>query len=332
LNPSQELRVVQAAQLVDSTTLQEPSWLLEGLWGAGAVGLIGGAPKSCKTWLALEMAVAAASGRPCLGRFCVPRPGPVLLYAAEDAPVQVRNRIEHIAQARSADFETLDLHLILEPSLRLDLPQHLDRLRLTLDRLRPKLLVLDPYVRLQRVDENHSTQVAAILATLRELSRSFEMAVTLVHHARKNGGDSAGQALRGSSDFHAWGDSNLYLARRHDMILLSVEHRFAASPDPLALKLVSDQGPLRLEVQNVSACEAETPIASRILEYLADHPGSCRQETLRRALRVRNQHLGEALRQLEAAGRLRRSPQGWEARNIPIPDSLPYREGNGNGS
>ena len=51
-------------------------------------------PKSCKTWLALEMAVAVASGRPCLGRFPVPRPGPVLLFGAEDAPHQLKGRIE----------------------------------------------------------------------------------------------------------------------------------------------------------------------------------------------------------------------------------------------
>jgi hypothetical protein len=34
--------------------------------------------------------------------------------------------------------------------------------------------------------------------------------VLVVHHARKSAGRMrAGQALRGSSEFHAWGDSNL---------------------------------------------------------------------------------------------------------------------------
>ena len=41
----------------------------------------------------------------------------------------------------------------MESSLRLDCAQDLQRLRLTLARHRPKLLVLDPYVRLQRADE-----------------------------------------------------------------------------------------------------------------------------------------------------------------------------------
>ena len=85
---------------------------------------------------------------------------------------------------------------------------------LTLASQRPKLLILDPFVRLQRADENDARQVAAILAALRELARTFNAAVLLVHHARKSGAAVPGQALRGSGDFWAWGDSNLYLSGR----------------------------------------------------------------------------------------------------------------------
>jgi len=33
-------------------------WLVEQLWGASSVGVIGGAPKCSKTWLGLDMALA----------------------------------------------------------------------------------------------------------------------------------------------------------------------------------------------------------------------------------------------------------------------------------
>jgi hypothetical protein len=47
-----------------------------------------------------------------------------------------------------------------------------------------------------------------------------------VHHAKNGAGRArAGQALRGSSEFHAWGGSNLYLRRNGDDLSLSVEHR-----------------------------------------------------------------------------------------------------------
>ena len=62
--------VVRAGALEMPST-SSPLWLIENLWSARAVGIIGGAPKSLKTWLALEMAVALASGSPCLGSFIV---------------------------------------------------------------------------------------------------------------------------------------------------------------------------------------------------------------------------------------------------------------------
>jgi hypothetical protein len=43
---SEELHVLRAAEIREQPA-DEPSWLVEPLWGAGAVGIIGGAPKSC---------------------------------------------------------------------------------------------------------------------------------------------------------------------------------------------------------------------------------------------------------------------------------------------
>lgn len=313
---SEELRVVRAADIHERPA-GEPHWLIEPLWGAGAVGIIGGAPKSCKTWLALEMAVAVASGRPCMGRFSVPCPGPTLVFAAEDAPLQVKRRIESIARARQADFHSLEVRLIVETALRLDRTQDLQRLRLTLAKHRPKLLVLDPYVRLQRVDENDARQVSGILSALRELSRSFQAAVALVHHARKNAAQLPGRALRGSSDFWAWGDSNLYLARRADSLLLTVEHRAAPSPAPLTLHLLAPEAsreevdiPVRLEVKDTPAPAKRASLPERIVAHLHQN-GPARHRDLREALRVRDLSLSNALRTLETIGRLTRTPKGW---------------------
>ena len=196
-----------------------------------AVGIIGGEPKCGKSFLALDLAVAVAAGIPCLRRFAVSRPGRVLLYPAEDALHIVRRRLEGICAAAGISLAALDVQVITAPSLRLDLEADRACLDETVARLRPRLLVLDPFVRLHRIDENVSGEVAPVLAFLRELQRRHAIAVVLVHHARKGAGAiRAGQALRGSSEFHAWGDSNLYLRRdSDDRIVLTVEHRAAAA-------------------------------------------------------------------------------------------------------
>jgi hypothetical protein len=65
-------------------------------------------------------------------------------------------------------------------------------------------------VRLHRIDENASAEVAPLLDFLRGLQRRYQTAVVLVHHARKGASHlRAGQALRGSSELHAWGDTRI---------------------------------------------------------------------------------------------------------------------------
>ena len=129
-------------------------WLIEHIWGRAAIGLIGGAPKCCKSWLGLDMATSVASGTPCLGRFLVEDRGPALVYLAEDALTAVRARTLALCQHRRLDIAALDLHVIAVPSLRLDIERDQHRLAATLARVRPRLLLLDPLVRLHRLDEN----------------------------------------------------------------------------------------------------------------------------------------------------------------------------------
>lgn len=44
----------------------EQRWLIDDLWAEQAVGLVGGEPKCCKSFLALDVAVAVASATPCV--------------------------------------------------------------------------------------------------------------------------------------------------------------------------------------------------------------------------------------------------------------------------
>jgi len=74
--------------------------LVDGLWSRAAVGIIGGAPKWHKSWLALDLAVSVASGTPCLGAFDVLETGPALLYMAEDEAATVRARVAGLCRHR----------------------------------------------------------------------------------------------------------------------------------------------------------------------------------------------------------------------------------------
>jgi len=298
----------------------ERRWLIDELWADEAVGIVGGEPKCCKSFLALDMAVSVACGVPCLRRFAPAQTGRVLLFAAEDALHVVRQRLAGIAAAAGRELVDLDIHVITAPSVRLDVERDRDALAETIAELRPRLLVLDPFVRLHRIDENVSGEVAPLLAYLRELQRRFHLAVVLVHHARKGGAKlRAGQALRGSSEFHAWGDSNLYLRRHGEQLTLSVEHRAAASITAVSVQLVVDGDAVALAtvdrepVPSAPASLAITrpTIAETIEAQLAAAASPLTAAALRRRCKARNATVTAALADLVAAGRVRKDPTGY---------------------
>ncbi len=291
----------------------EQQWLVDGLWGEQAVGIVGGEPKCGKSFLALDLAVAVAAGVPCLRNFAAERPGPVLLFAAEDAGHIVRSRLEGIARAAGARFETLDIAVIDVPALRLDHRNDRQRLAETVQRIAPRLLVLDPLVRLHGVDENAVAEVAPILGFLRDLQRRFETAVLLVHHARKSRAARPGQALRGSSELHAWGDSNLYLRRRDRQILMTVEQRAAPDLIDIEIELADDGQGLALRLRRAVTAEAAPepePPEQRILQALADADASLSQRQIRERAATRHKTVSAILAKLVREGRIKRDIEG----------------------
>jgi hypothetical protein len=323
----------RASQL--STTGPQTQWLVEGLWAEQAVGILGGEPKSCKSFLALDIALSVASGTACLRQFPVPRAGKVLLFPAEDSLAIVRQRLEGLAGIAQVPFDSLPVEVITAPSLRLDTPTDRQRLTKTVEALRPTLLILDPLIRLHRVDENDATQIATLLSFLRELQRQFQLAVLLVHHARKDSHSSRpGQALRGSSELHGWGDSNLYLRRKGTQLTLSTEHRAAPSQDHIPLQLTQSGSALALRVLEgpVSEPNTEPTPVERVRAALAQlqEPVFSVQQ-LRKVCAIRTETLCAALEELTQQGELSRNSKGYQL-NLSFPVSRPiHPQGNGNG-
>jgi hypothetical protein len=298
----------------------ERRWLVEDLWLAEGVGILGGAPKCWKTWLAAELAVAVATGTPALGRFAVRDPGPALLFCAEDSPATLRQRLDGLVSVRNRKLADVPLLLLDVDVLRLDRQLDLERLTATVARTKPKLLVLDPFVRLARIDENSATEVSAVLGALRALQREHGLAVLVVHHARKSPAAHPGQSLRGSSDFAAWGDSNLYLARSSARRVLTLEHRSAAAPSPLELDLVAEPATHLVVVSSEDPTDIDNAIvddtADQVLRALRDADAPLTKADLRERLHRRNEDVRVALDALYQRGLARRGPDGWSATSL----------------
>lgn len=238
--------------------VQNDAWLIDKLWLNEACGIIGGEPKTAKTFLALAMAVAVASGKPCLNRFATQKPAAVLLYSAEHCFRSLRQRIESTALRYNTRFDELNIHIIpATAEMRLDLEHRRLQLLKTVERITPALVILDPFSRIHQVNENLTHEVAPLLGFLRELQQRFKTAVAVVHHTRKStAATRPGQSLRGTSDLHAWGDSNLYLAHHSDRRLnLHTEHRNASSDMKMQLVLQNYRSGTTLDIVATTAAK-----------------------------------------------------------------------------
>jgi len=339
------LPVKRACDLTDSA--DQPKWLIEGLWADQAVGILGGEPKCCKSFLALDMAVSVASATACLRRFPVVRTAPVLVFPAEDALAVVRKRLEGICAAAGTGLDALPIYVITAARLLLDRPCDQQQLRNTVAAIKPALLILDPFIRLHKSDENASKEMAPLLGYLRQLQRELHVAILLVHHARKgSGAKRPGQALRGSSDLHGWGDSNLYLRRNSTDLLLSVEHRAAPCQDNIPIELCANASALALAVKTgESELSTESgPRAAprqdprqRVIQAMKKLDGPVSMKRLRKICRIRTATLCQTLSILKDQGRVIHGPDGLSLTSaqantaVSFPHTPIESSGNGNG-
>jgi len=305
-------------------------WLVEGFLSQGSITVLAAAPKTGKTWVALGLAVGVASGTPALGNFHVPSPGPVLVFPAEDDPRAVRERVEGLCHGAGLELAGLPIDIITADKVLLDNPADRRKLERLIEARRPRLLVLDPLVRLHSGAESYVGHVAELFGYLRVLQRRFGLAVLVTHHLSKNRGKSGqpGAAMRGSGEIHAAYDHGASLEREKDgRVVLNLEHRAVASPEPIAFRLVSKAGHGTTfefsEVEDVEAPEASKavvkpakapPLRERVLRIISASEEPVSQSVMRKTLRVRNESLTVVLHELQSEGALEHlgRMQGWK--------------------
>ena len=148
-----------------------------------------------------------------------------------------------------------------------------------------------------------------------------------------------GQALRGSSELHAWGDANLYVRRKGAHLRLSMEHRTAPSGEDVWLDLVVKDQAVALAVRD-APIEAETATltpAHRIEQTLAQAGRCLTQRELRAQCKMQAARLGEVLGTLISAGRVIKTAEGYTLVSGPgeqqvlFPSPSTGLKGNGNG-
>lgn len=242
------MALVTQQELIGLSQGGEPNpWLVDGLIRRESLGLIAGSPKAGKTYCALHLAQAVASGRAFLGQIAT-QAVPVLFVELEDSPALLAQRSIALLKGHGipAD-ETRNLSFLFDP-VRIDLAQGLETLSHAIASCGAKLVILDTLARAHGLSENNQAHATALIRGLDMLRQRHRCAILGSHHVSKAAKSGrGGHALRGSSVIHAGLENSLMLWREGEgnTVKVEVESKFAASSS-LSYRVEKDGEALRL--------------------------------------------------------------------------------------
>jgi RecA-family ATPase len=179
-----------------------PEPLVAGLIDRGTATILAGSPVIGKTWLALTLARAVASGTPWLGQFATTA-GPVLIVDEEGIEWGMQERVRMLAAADGLPAE-LPIHYAIGHGAKLDTPEGVKHIEAMITEHRPVLTIFDSLTRFHGKEENDAGQMADVFGVAKALMRTYGTGELFVDHLRKQGtNDKPEDMLRGSTEKRA---------------------------------------------------------------------------------------------------------------------------------
>jgi hypothetical protein len=220
--------------LEDLERLPDPEWLVDGLVGENALVELFGKPGTGKSFLALDLAMSVAAGRPCLGQ--ATKQGDVV-YVYAEGTTGLKNRVA--AWQASRGVGDVPIRFLAQP---LDIGDEGKRSEFVKAirgaRQAPRLIVIDTLARCFGAgDENSTKDMNAFVSSLDAIREAFPGATILVvHHSGKN----AGKGERGSTALPGAADTVMSLGANGQWLMLKCEkQKDAEELSPIAFRLSS---------------------------------------------------------------------------------------------
>jgi archaellum biogenesis ATPase FlaH len=297
--------------------LREPPppvpWLVDGIVARGYLTVLHGDGGIGKSFLALQLCVAAMSGGRFLDRDT--KRCRVLYVDAENGEGEAHRRLHLLGAEESVagllEYVVADAH---------DLIKNSDELEAMVRRCKPDLIVVDSLASVWSIQEKDATEMTRALMVLTRIADRCKAGVIALHHDKKDGsiyrGSSAVQAachvrfhLRRYSADDADDASKLVLQRKKNRM----------GPQDLNIYLQINPSADRLEVTVVSkhVSAMQDSLEQQILELVSDGVVRSNRE-IAEALgrRATDGSVGRAVKALKASGVLVSTKGGVKIANV----------------
>lgn len=324
--------------------------LIEELLPEKAIGVIGGASFTGKTFFAMELARAVAYGEPCMGRWPVRRTGNVL-FLEQDAPEwdtgrafygMIRKQLPDLIPQANGAIPGDHCQWIFHGGFHL--LRHADIVAIAdiandirvftgndPDTGEPEfeegcaLIVLDTLGRFTvGIDENDNTQMTLAMQGVTNLQKLTGASIVILHHS-----SSAGKALRGATAIEGAADAVYHVTKKRKGAEIShvdteksrgiapVSFTYRITDDGSSKAVVATQVKPRVPAPKL----AGTHSGDEVLEYICRHPGSKHGQIVRHMASL-GDPLGrrateKRLVDLEKAGKITRQKDGVKVLYFP---------------
>lgn len=282
-------------------------WCVEGLFTRPSLNILVGDAGSKKTYLALDLAVCVALGKPWLGRPVKPTPA---LFIDEEAGLsRIWARLHSVLHSHKAGPQT-PLHYSSLSGF--DLRSWDDCLTIIQEAqtLGVGFIVIDALANVMHGgDENAVPSVQPVLLNLRRLSESTQAAVLVLHHNNKNG------IFRGSSSISAAVD--LMLAVESDpgdtLIRLSCLKARDLAPAPFNARAHFAQDRFWLTPTDDQPAKL-VPAARTILDYLVAHTHASTPQLMSAITSTAPANIRRLVHELTVSGHILRANGGKQGK------------------
>ena len=180
--------------------VSNPDWLVDSILESSRLACIFGAPKSGKSFIAIAMATAIASGQDFYGNAAKKKP---VLYLVGEGTNAFSRRLHAVNQGMYS-LDGIPLYLS-DRGVRINEPDDFARLEEQIKQVEAVegqigLLVIDTFQRNFIGNENSSEDVGAFINKLDQIIADYKCCVLLVHHTgHGNAGRARGSSVLGAS-------------------------------------------------------------------------------------------------------------------------------------
>lgn len=278
----QKPKAIQLGALLDKTFVEEHSLIGSGLLNRGSVLIIGGPPKTYKSFVLKTLACHLATATPAFNAqrvlrtneheavFYIPYPQKVLILEQEIGERDLQSRFTSLLTSFSSAERLLCREKIFtyscDANMRLDTTEGRKLIDELIRETRPDIVCFDPFIEFHSIEENSSKEMSGVLHELDKLRQRLNFTTIITHHCGKlkEFGRGGAEKLRGSSVLHGKGDAFMMLEThgRANMGMLQADFQFRRGRPIAEMILALDPATLRVKFdrwKNAAKPSTESP-------------------------------------------------------------------------